>query len=390
MADRILTVNVGSSSVKTAVFEPGAEVTRLASAEVSGVGSERAELSVRLPGSASTGRGVEAPDHAAGVRLALAALRPSTDRVIAVMHRIVHGGDATRPQWIDRALLSDLDRLRAFATEHLPPALDAITITGGSFRGARQAACFDTAFHATLPGVARMYPLPRRFADAGVRRYGFHGLSCESVMDSLRAVSPRAASGRIVIAHLGSGASLTAVRDGRSVETTMGFSPAGGVMMSTRSGDVDPGVLVFAVEHERLDAAGLGRLVTREAGLIGVSGSSRDMRDLLRPDAGDRAREAVALFCYTARKALGALAAVLGGLDTIVFTGGIGEHAAEVRQDILAGLDDFGIRIDPSRNPSHDAVVSPDDARVTVRVVRSDEDRMLARHASALLQEDRS
>ena len=390
MTDRILTVNVGSSSVKAAVFLDRPDVEELAAADVSRVGTARAELSIGGPDATPSVREVQAADHAAGVRIALDALGPSVTNLAAVTHRVVHGGNATRPRWIDRALLADLDALRPFASEHLPPALDAIGLTAERFRGVRQAACFDTAFHATLANVARLYPLPRRFADGGVRRYGFHGLSCESVMDSLRAVSAEAASGRIVIAHLGSGASLTAVRDGHSVDTTMGFSPAGGVMMSTRSGDLDPGVLLYALEHEQLDAAGLGRLVTREAGLLGVSGTSRDMRDLLAAGADARAREAVALFCYTARKALGALAAVLGGLDTIVFTGGIGEHAAEVRGDILAGLDDFGIRLDPARNRAHDAVVSARDSRVTVRVVRSDEDRILARHTSTLLRENRS
>jgi acetate kinase len=387
VADRILTVNVGSSSVKTAIFEVGADVARIAGAEVSRVGSDNAVLTTIVDRGAPGVRAVDAADHAGAVRVALDALRPSTGSLAAIAHRVVHGGNATRPRWIDRELVADLDALRPFATEHLPPALDAMAITAECFREVRQAACFDTAFHATLPAVAQMYPLPRRFADEGVRRYGFHGLSCESVMDTLGAVSPAEAAGRVVIAHLGSGASLTAVRGGRSVDTTMGFSPAGGVMMSTRTGDLDPGVLLYALEHERLDAAALGRLVTREAGLLGVSGTSRDMRDLLAADAAPAAREAVALFCYTARKALGALVAALGGLDTIVFTGGIGEHAAEIRTGILAGLDDLGIHLDPSRNRADDAVISPDGARVTVRVVRSDEDRMLARHTSALLRE---
>jgi acetate kinase len=386
----LLTVNVGSSSVKIAVFENVPDLPRVAAAEVVRLGSNHAELKVATHGQADRVHPMGAADHRQAVGAAIEALGSTTGGLKAVVHRVVHGGDATAPQWIDQPLLDRLEALRPFASEHLPPAIDAIAAMTTRYPDIRQAACFDTAFHAALPPVARAYPLPRRFAAAGVRRYGFHGLSCESIMAALADAAPDDARGRIVIAHLGSGASLTAVREGRSVDTTMGFSPLGGVMMSTRPGDLDPGVLLYALEHERLDAAALRVLLTREAGLLGVSGRSRDMRDLIEAARTDSAAaDAIALFCYTARKALGALLAVLGGLDTIVFTGGIGEHAAEVRAAMLGGLDGLGIRLDPDRNRRHAPVISADRMPTTVRVLRSDEDRVLAHHVAALLGEER-
>jgi acetate kinase len=384
----ILTVNVGSSSVKVALFDQAPDLVRRSRAEISNVGSPEAAMLVEFREEPPIARHVRAPDHAAAVEAAVDAVVPAADRPAAIIHRVVHGGPLKTPRWIDADLLASLQGLAPVASEHLPPALDAIAATAARFSGVRQAAAFDTAFHADLPDVARMYPLARRFAAAGVRRYGFHGLSCESVMDALGASSPADAAGRLVIAHLGNGCSLTAVRGGRSVETTMGFSPTGGVMMGTRTGDLDPGVLFFAMEHERLDLSSLRRLVTRESGLQGVSGRTRDMRALLAAETGDTAaREAIQLFCYTARKGLGALIAVLGGLDVLVFTGGIGEHAPAVRERIVGGLDDLGIVLDGDRNRANSGVVSREGARVTVRVVHSDEDRVLAAHARRLLGE---
>jgi acetate kinase len=280
--------------------------------------------------------------------------------------------------------------LTPLAPDHAPPSLDAIEITTARFPSVPQAACFDTTFHRHMPDLARMYPLPRRYLRAGVCRYGFHGLSCESVLATLGALDPRAGSGRIVIAHLGNGASMTAVRDGQGVETTMGFSPMGGLMMGTRPGDLDPGVLLYALDHEGLTAEALRHLVTQESGLLGVSGRSADMAALLAQETSDsQAREAVTLFCYLARKALGSLMAVLGGLDTLVFTGGIGEHAAPVRDRICANLEGLGIRLDPAANGSHAEVISASASPVTVRVIRSDEDRVLAGHALRLLARSR-
>jgi acetate kinase len=358
----ILTVNVGSATAKLAVFDASEDLKRIAATELR-----------RTP---------ESPLDVWPPELAGRSQRPT-----AVAHRIVHdGGEYGAPIAITPDVLTRLDALQRFAPDHMRPALEAVRTTMREFPAARQVACFDTAFHRHMPRVARMYPLPRRFWDAGVRRYGFHGLSCESITESLRQVGPDAASGRIVIAHLGGGSSLTAVRNGRGVDTTMGFSPAGGVMMSRRSGDLDPGVLLYALTEAGVEASELRDIVTREAGLAGVSGVSGDMRELLAAEASDpRAAEAVALYCYLARKALGGLAAVLGGLDTLVFTGGIGEHAAPVRERILAGMAGLGFRLDPDRNREHASVISTVESPVTVRVMPAAEDRVLAAHALALV-----
>jgi acetate kinase len=239
-----------------------------------------------------------------------------------------------------------------------------------------------------MPPVARRYPLPRWLDAEGVRRYGFHGLSYESIVAQLNQADLGAATGRVVIAHLGNGASAVAVRDGRSIDTTMGFTPTGGLMMGTRTGDLDPGVLVHVLRRHALTPEELSSLVAEQSGLLGVSGTSADMQILLGREAtDDRAREAIELFCYQARKYIGALVAVLGGIETLVFTGGIGENAAPVRARICAGLDFLGIAIDPGRNAANSAIVSPDGRAVTVRVMPAEEDRMIAKHTFVLLNQ---
>ncbi len=249
-----------------------------------------------------------------------------------------------------------------------------------------QVACFDTSFHRSMSRVAEMYPLPPRFGDAGVIRYGFHGLSCEFIVQALRAIDAREGEGRIIIAHLGNGASLTAVREGVSVDTTMGFTPTGGIMMGTRSGDLDPGVLLHLLEAQGMQGTALNRLVNHEAGLLGVSGLSGDMRDLLGKESSDpRAADAVTLFCYLARKSVGALVAALGGVDTLIFTAGIGEHSAPIRERICEGLEFLGFELDAERNARHAPIVSRDGSRVVVRVMKTDEDLMIARHVRHLL-----
>jgi acetate kinase len=245
---------------------------------------------------------------------------------------------------------------------HLPPALSAIDAVTSRFPRVPQIACFDTDFHWDMPEVARRLPLPQELDNQGVRRYGFHGLSYESVVESLGALQLK----RAVIAHLGNGASMCAVRGGRSVDTTMAFTPAGGLVMGTRTGDIDPGVLLFLMQECGYDAPKIERLVNRESGLLGISGITSDMKALLESDH-PRARLAVEIFCVTARKFVGALAATLGGIDTLVFTGGIGEHAAAVRERICAGLEHLGA--------------------FAVRVVEADEERVIASHTAKLVQD---
>jgi acetate kinase len=285
-------------------------------------------------------------------------------------------------------VLAELRSLCAIDPDHMPGAIAIIEAFGARAPGTPQVACFDTAFHAAMPRVARLLPLPRRYASAGVRRYGFHGLSYEFLLGELeRIAGERAARGRVVLAHLGSGASLAAVRDGKCLDTTMAFTPNSGVPMGTRTGDLDPGVLVHLLRTESLAADALDDLLSRRSGLLGVSETSPDMRDLLAREADDeRSADAVALFCYGVRKAIGALAAVLGGLDTLVFAGGIGENAPPVRARIASGLDHLGVRLDDARNEVNAPVVSADGARCIARVMHTDEEIVIARDTQRILE----
>lgn len=407
---RILTINAGSSSLKATLYDveggerttpvsrtertmhaPQTErMTRALQAERIGPSGGRM-LIVDGRGATLLDREEPLPDHQSALRAFLGWLRREGLDVApsAVGHRIVHGGGAHQePELVTASVLVDLQRLVPLDPEHLPQALAVIQATARLYPAIPQVVCFDTAFHRSMPRVARIYPLPRAAGEAGVMRYGFHGLSCEYIVEALRAMDTRAADGRVIVAHLGNGASLTAVRGGASVETTMGCTPAGGLMMGTRPGDLDPGVLLHLLQAQGMSPAALNQLVNREAGLLGVSGTSADMRDLLDRESTDpRAAEAVALFCYLARKALGALVTVLGGLDTLVFTAGIGEHAAPVRERICAGLAFLGIELDPERNRRHAPIVSREGGSVVVRVMKTDEDLMIARHVRRLVAE---
>ncbi len=385
----LLTINPGSSSLKVGLFEAEGNSHQTLAAEAERIGLTGSRLRVTdSAGQVLFDDRTELPDHGAAMRVLLAWLRERglDTRVCAVGCRIVHGGVRhSAPQLVTPALLADLRQLATVDPDHVPQALAIIQLTGEAYPAIPQVACFDTAFHRSMPRLAQIYPLPGRLAEAGLVRYGFHGLSCEFIAQELRAIDSARADGRAIVAHLGSGASLTALRAGRSVDTTMGFSPAGGLMMGTRSGDLDPGVFLYLMQAHGLDAAAMNSLVNREAGLIGVSGDSHDVRDLLDREATDaRAAEAIALFCYLARKFLGALVAVLGGLDILVFTAGIGEHAATVRQRICAGFEYLGLELDAARNAHHAPVVSSDGSRVVVRVMKTDEDLMIARHTRRL------
>ena len=302
---------------------------------------------------------------------------------VAVGHRVVHGGpDHTAPERVDTQLLTALRGLVAFASLHLPSAIQGIEAVAARFPGLPQVVCFDTAFHRRMPKVAQRLPLPSDLWHEGIRRYGFHGLSYEYIVATLDA----AARGRLLIAHLGNGASLVAVHNGQPLDTTMGFTPTGGVMMGTRSGDLDPGVLIHLMHAKGYDVRQIERLVNHQAGLLGVSGVSSDMKTLLEQQEREpHAAQAVELFCYQLRKYIGALTAVLGGLDTLVFTGGIGERAAPVRWEVCRGLAYLGIDLDPQRNAVHADVISTPGSGCTVRVIPTNEDLMIARHTRTLL-----
>jgi acetate kinase len=312
--------------------------------------------------------------------------------VRAIGHRIVHGMRHTEPVITTQELLDELYHIVPYDPEHLPREIELIEALRQRHPKLPQVACFDTAFHHTMPRVAKLLPIPRRYDAQGVQRYGFHGLSYAYLMQELeRLAGTQAANGRVILAHLGNGASLAAVRDGRSMDTTMGLTPAAGLMMSTRSGDIDPGLASFLARSEQMTAEQFDRMINRESGLLGISETSSDMRDLLAREAHDiRAAEAVALFCYQTKKGIGAYAAALNGLDTLVFAGGIGENAAPVRSRICAGLGFLGIELDELRNADHAQVISTDTSRVPVRVIRTDEELMIARSVCHVLGFDAS
>lgn len=387
---RVLTLNTGSSSVKAAVYEIGRAEIRLRSMTATRIGLPGGRIRVTdASGTVLVDREEGVPSHDDALHRLLGQLdaADATLRPDVVGHRVVHGGGRYwAPEVITAPLLRSLEYFIRLDPEHMPHAVSGIRAAAKAYPGVPQVACFDTGFHRTLPPLARRYALPRHLSDGGVERFGFHGLSYEYVMQELRLREGARADGRVIVAHLGNGASLAAVRGGRSVETTMGFSPAGGLVMGTRTGDLDPGVLLHLARELSMNPEQLTALVNRQSGMLGVSGTTGDMGDLLAAEASDpRAAEAVALFCYRAKQFLGACAAVLGGLDLLVFTGGIGEHAAPIRERIASGLEFLGVLLDAERNRRHESVISTDASAVTVRVIPTNEEVMVARHASRLV-----
>jgi acetate kinase len=309
--------------------------------------------------------------------------------IAAVGHRIVHGGSCYhQPERVTADLIEELRKISPCDPDHLPGEIELIEAFRNRDPDLPQVACFDTAFHHDMPRVAQIVPIPRRFEAAGVRRYGFHGLSYAFLMEELaRVAGPEEAGGRVILAHLGAGASLAAVRDGHSIDTSMGFTPASGLVMGTRTGDLDPGLVRFLSQTAAIKAEQFDSLVNHESGLLGVSETSSDVRDLLaRKNADVRAAEAIELFCYQAKKWIGAFAAALGGLDTLVFSGGIGENAPEIRRRICYGLEFLGIALDEGQNASSSPVISDDRSRVRVRVMKTNEELMIARQTHDLLR----
>ncbi len=378
----VLAVNAGSSSVRFAVFDAGAPFVLRLSGKLDRLGLAGAELTAS-PGRAGPVR--ISRDRPTALRQLLAWLedRRVFEAVRVVGHRIVQGMTRTKPERVTARLLADLHSHTAYDPDHLPLEIELMEAIRSRHPRLPQVACFDTAFHRDMPAVARLLPIPWKYGRMGVERYGFHGISYEYLMGELARLDPRAAArGRVILAHLGNGASLAAVKGGRSRDTSMGFTPAAGLVMSTRTGDLDPGLLAFMARRQAMGPAGFERMVNHESGLLGVSGFSSDMRDLLRCEKSrPRAAAAIELFCYQARKWIGAYAAALGGLDTLVFAGGIGENAPEVRARICEGLGFLGVRIDARRNAGNAPVISTRASRVTVRMIRTDEELMIARSA---------
>jgi acetate kinase len=382
----ILCINVGSSSCKFALYSVAAGVESIvAEGAADRIGTSGGKIKIR---DAKQHKLAESDRALARPQVAVDALFDEFERLKlppldAVGHRIVHGGaHHVAPEIVTPALLADLKSLIPFAPLHMPGGIEGIEAVAGRHQNLPQVACFDTAFHRGMPERAERFPLPRELFEAGVRRYGFHGISYEYIVQALGAAIPP----RLIIAHLGNGASMAAVENGRPLDTTMGFTPAGGFMMGTRPGDLDPGVILYLLAQKSYDAAQLGELVNLKSGLLGVSGLSSDLKTLMDARARNAdAAIAIEMFCYQIRKAIGALAAALGGLDLLVFTGGIGEHAAPVRAEVCAGLAHLGLALDPKRNDSNADTISTTDSRCRVRVIPTDENLMVARHTTRLV-----
>ncbi|MBI4526037.1 MAG: acetate/propionate family kinase [Deltaproteobacteria bacterium] len=380
----VLAINGGSSSIKFALYAVPEVAACLLSGKIERIGLPDAVLTVNESERKPETQSIEVSDHGAAGTVLMNWLEQHLGfiSVRAVGHRIVHGGPNYRePQRVTSQLLQELHRLSAYDPEHLPSEIQLIEVFRQRYPNLPQVACFDTAFHRDMPRVARILSIPRRFEAKGVQRYGFHGLSYSYLMEELaRVAGTEAAQGRVILAHLGNGASLTAVRGGRSIDTSMGFTPTAGLLMSTRSGDLDPGLVWYLTRSEQMTAKQFHEMVNHQSGLLGVSEISPDMRDLLAREADDvRAREAVALFCYQAKKWVGAFAAALGGLDTLVFAGGIGENAPVVRARICEGLGFLGVDLDEARNAAGQPIISKEGSGVTVRIIRTDEEIQIAK-----------
>jgi acetate kinase len=386
----VLALNGGSSSLKFALFKGTSSLTRTFSGTIDRIGLPKSTFTLKRADQQVERAEVSAPDHIRALEYLLRRLKEvsGSDHFDAVGHRVVHGGPRYRePQIADEAMLKELRRIRPFDPEHLPAEIALIEFFVSKFPDVPQVICFDTAFHRNMPRVARLLPIPRRYDAMGIERYGFHGLSYAYLMQELeRVAGAQAANGRVILAHLGNGASMAAVREGRGVDTTMAFTPTAGLVMSSRTGDLDPGLVLYLSQTEQMTAEQFNEMVNHKSGLLGISETSSDMRDLLARESEDvRAAEAVALFCYQAKKWIGAYATVLGGVETLVFAGGIGENSAPVRARICEGLGFLGVELDEKRNAAHANVISTDASRVAVRVIPTDEELMIARSVCRLL-----
>jgi acetate kinase len=381
----LLTINTGSSSLKMGRYRLGRAETPILVANVDRIGSSKSRISIKDPNNHSLfDREERIPDHGTALRILLGWIerQASTSDIDGIGHRVVLGDRrCIQPQLITESLVCTLKEFAELAPDHVPQLIDTIETVTRIYPNVPQAACFDSSFHSRMPRTSQMYALPRRFFEEGVLRYGFHGLSCEYIMQELIALDPAAGDRRVIVAHLGNGSSVTAVDHGASIDTSMGLTPLSGLVMGTRSGDLDPGALLYLMNRRGMTFRVLNDLLNKESGLLGLSDYSADMRDLIERESTDnRCAEAIAVFCYRVRKFIGAYTAALGGLDTLVFTGGIGEHAAVIRDRICTGLNCIGIALDAGANGSDAAVISAKNSLVKVRVIQTNEDLMIARH----------
>jgi acetate kinase len=388
----VLTINGGSSSIKFSLYDISGEIRQRVHGKIGRIGSDDPTLSY-IEGSRPPehcGIGASDPEEAAGSLIDWLEGRNSFGNVKAIGHRVVHGLSHNQPVIVDRTLLDEMHLISSYDPDHLPGEIQLMEMLIKKYPQIPQVACFDTSFHADLPLAARLLPIPRRFEREGVRRYGFHGISYAYIVEQLGCIAGKgAANGKLIIAHLGSGVSMAAVDKGKCIDTTMGFTPAGGLMMSTRPGDLDPGVAWYMMQKDELTINEFNELINHRCGLLGVSESSADMQELLKQEIADtKAAEAVALFCYHVKKSIGAYCAALGGLETLVFTGGVGENSPIIRSRVCQGLQCLGIDMEENKNEENEVVISSGKSTVTVYAIPTDEESMIAKmtcHLTGLL-----
>jgi acetate kinase len=380
----ILIINSGSSSIKFSFYKIADLTKKLLHGELENKGEKNAilhftntitdqknSIDVRSEGNDDT------------INFLIEWLKKQDEFVSTrwIGHRIVHGMKHTQPEKITPELVDELKNISAFDPEHLPQEIQLIEIFQKHYPAIQQVACFDTSFHTSMPTVAKLLSIPRKYFSIGIQRYGFHGLSYSYLMEELHKLGGnKIDKEKIILAHLGNGASLAAIKDGKSIDTSMGFTPTAGIPMSTRTGDLDPGVASYLMQEEKMSAKQFNDLINHQSGLLGISETNSDMRGLLKLQATDnRAAEAVELFCYQNKKWIGAFAAALGGLDTLVFSGGIGENAPEIRERVCRNLQFLGIELDEKRNENNEKIISIDKGKVTVRVIKTNEELMIAK-----------
>jgi len=382
--ERILTINGGSSSIKFSLYKIEEPLKQMFNGQIENIGSAKAKLSFNNSVTEQKNSiSIEAADHNEAADHLIDWLEKQEDfgSIKAIGHRIVHGMNHTEPEKITAELLDELKKISAYDPDHLPEEIKLIEVFGKRYPSLKQIACFDTSFHTSMPTVAKLLPIPRRYNEKGIQRYGFHGLSYSFLIKELhRLAGSDIANGKVILAHLGSGASLAAVKNGKSIDTSMGFTPASGLPMGTRTGDLDPGVAWYLMQFEKLSSKEFNHLINHESGLLGVSQTSSDMRELMEvEDTNGNAKDAIELFCYQTKKWIGSFAAALGGLDTLVFSGGIGEHSPEVRTKICDGLEFLGIELDEIKNMNNEGIISTEKSKVTVRVIKTNEEVMIAK-----------
>ncbi len=383
--DCILTINGGSSSIKFSLYKINEPLEQLFNGEIENIGTKKSTLNFNnFTDQQKNSFDFEATDHSQAANHLIDWLekQKNFDSVKAIGHRIVHGMQHTQPEIISDELLDELKKISNYDPEHLPEEIKLIEVFKTRYPEIKQIACFDTSFHTTMPVIAKLLSIPRRYYKMGIQRYGFHGLSYAYLMQELENIAGKEiAQGKIILAHLGNGASLAAVKEGKSMDTSMGFTPTSGLPMSTRTGDLDPGVAWYLMQDEKkLTPKEFSLLINHESGLLGISETNSDMRELMKiEDTDQRAKEAIELFCYQTKKWIGSYAAVLGGLDVLIFSGGIGEHSPEVRSKICDNLEFLGVELDKIKNMNNESIISTEISKVKVRVIKTNEELMIAK-----------